>query len=57
MRSSLADTLSEDFVTTARAIGLPRHRVLRRHAIRNAILPVVALTAISLGFVSLGASP
>ena len=29
MRSSLADTLREDFVTTARAIGLPRHRVMR----------------------------
>ena len=54
MRSSLADTLGEDFVTTARAIGLPRHRVLRR-ATRNAILPVVALSAISFGFVISGA--
>ena len=55
MRSSLADTLSEDFVVTARAIGLPRHRVLRR-ATRNAILPVVALSAISFGFVISGAT-
>ena len=54
MRSSLADTLREDFVTTARAIGLPRHRVLH-HATRNAILPVVALTAINLGFIVAGA--
>ncbi len=55
MRSSLADTLGEDFVVTARAIGLPRHRVLRR-ATRNAILPVVALSAISFGFVISGAT-
>lgn len=55
MRSSLADVLREDFVTTSRAIGFPRHRVLRR-ATRNAILPVVALSAISLGFVVSGAT-
>ena len=55
MRSSLADVMGEDFVTTARAVGLPRHRVLRR-ATRNAILPVVALSAISLGFVVSGAT-
>jgi peptide/nickel transport system permease protein len=54
MRSSLADTLTEDFVTTATAVGLPRHKVLRR-ATRNAILPVVALSAISFGFIISGA--
>ena len=55
MRSALADTLREDFVTTARAIGLPRHRVMA-HATRNAILPVVALSAINLGFIVAGAT-
>ena len=55
MRSALSDTLREDFVTTSRAIGLPRHRVLQ-HATRNAILPVVALTAINLGFIVSGAT-
>jgi peptide/nickel transport system permease protein len=55
MRSSLSDTLREDFVVTARAIGLPRHRVLRDHAVRNALLPVVTLAGLNLGFVVSGA--
>jgi peptide/nickel transport system permease protein len=55
MRSAMTDALSEDFVTTARAIGLPRHRVIRYHAARNAMLPVVTLTALNLGFVVSGA--
>ena len=55
MRSALSDTLREDFVTTSRAVGLPGHRVLH-HATRNAILPVVALTAINLGFIVSGAT-
>lgn len=55
MRSALADVLNEDFVTTARAIGLPRHRVLRTHAVRNALLPVVTLAGLNLGFVVSGA--
>ncbi len=54
MRSSLVDTLREDFVTTSRAVGLPPHRVMH-HATRNAILPVVALTAINCGFIISGA--
>jgi peptide/nickel transport system permease protein len=55
MRSALADTLREDFVTTARALGLPHYKVMS-HATRNAILPVVALSAINLGFVVAGAT-
>jgi peptide/nickel transport system permease protein len=55
MRSALSDVLNEDFVTTARAIGLPRYRVLRDHAVRNALLPVVTLAGINLGFVVSGA--
>jgi peptide/nickel transport system permease protein len=55
MRSALTDVLNEDFVTTARAIGLPRHRVLNQHAVRNALLPVVTLIALNLGFVVSGA--
>ncbi len=55
MRSALTDVLNEDFVTTARAIGLPRHRVLRDHAVRNALLPVVTLISLNLGFVVSGA--
>lgn len=55
MRSALSDVLNEDFVTTARAIGLPRYRVLRDHAVRNALLPVVTLAGLNLGFVVSGA--
>lgn len=55
MRSALTDVLNEDFVTTARAIGLPRHRVLRGHAVRNALLPVATLAGLNLGFVVSGA--
>jgi peptide/nickel transport system permease protein len=55
MRSALTDVLNEDFVTTARAIGLPRHRVLRSHAVRNALLPVVTLISLNLGFIVAGA--
>jgi peptide/nickel transport system permease protein len=55
MRSALTDVLNEDFVTTARAVGLPRWRVLRSHAVRNALLPVVTLISLNLGFVVSGA--
>jgi peptide/nickel transport system permease protein len=55
MRSSIVDTLTEDYVTTARAKGLPEGRVLRAHALPNALLPTVSLVAINLGYVVAGA--
>jgi peptide/nickel transport system permease protein len=55
MRSSIIETLSEDYVTTARAMGLRDGRVLRHHALPNALLPTVSLVAINLGFVIAGA--
>jgi peptide/nickel transport system permease protein len=55
MRSSIVETLSEDYVTTARAMGLRDGRVLRRHALPNALLPTVSLVAINLGYVVAGA--
>lgn len=45
-RSSLVSTLSEDFMTTARAKGLHPRRVLWRHGVRNALLPVVTATTL-----------
>jgi peptide/nickel transport system permease protein len=42
MRSSLLDTFREDYVTTARAKGLPERQVVARHARRNALLPVIS---------------
>jgi peptide/nickel transport system permease protein len=55
MRSSLLDVLGEDYVLTARAKGLREKFVLRRHAVRNAMLPTVTIIAINFGFVIGGA--
>lgn len=55
MRSSVIETLSEDYVTTARAMGLREGRILRHHALPNAMLPTVTLVAINLGYVVAGA--
>jgi len=51
MRSSMVDVLTEDFITVKRATGLPWAKVVRRHAVRNALLPLVTLSAIYFGFV------
>lgn len=55
MRSSIIETLSEDYVNTARAMGLTEQRILRHHALPNALLPTVTLIAINLGYVIAGA--
>ena len=55
MRSSIIDTRSEDYITTARAKGIADARVLRRHAFPNALLPMVTLIAINIGAVVAGA--
>jgi peptide/nickel transport system permease protein len=55
MRSSIIETSSDDYVTTARGMGLKDGRVLRHHALPNAMLPTVTLVAINLGYVVAGA--
>jgi len=55
MRNSLIDVLTEDYITTARAKGVPEKQVLRRHAMPNAMLPMVTVIALNLGFVIGGA--
>jgi peptide/nickel transport system permease protein len=55
MRSSLLDEMGEDYLQTARAKGLRDVVVRRRHATRNALLPVVTLVTLELGFVLGGA--
>jgi peptide/nickel transport system permease protein len=55
MRSSVIETMSEDYITTARAKGMSDGRILRRHALPNALLPTVTLIAINLGYVVAGA--
>lgn len=48
-RSSLLEVLGQDYVRTARAKGLRERRVVLRHALRNALLPVVTVVGLSLG--------
>ena len=55
MRSSMVDVLTEDFITVKRATGLPWEKVVRRHAVPNALLPLVTLSAIQFGAVVGGA--
>ena len=55
VRSSMLETLGEDYVLTARAKGLPQGRIVVSHALRNAMLPITTLVALSLGFIVAGA--
>ncbi|MCR9073476.1 MAG: ABC transporter permease [Alphaproteobacteria bacterium] len=53
-RTGLLDVLSSDYVRTARAKGLRPAKVLFKHALRNAIIPVVSLAAVQFGFMLTG---
>jgi len=55
MRSSLMDVLSEDYILTAKAKGLSTFQILKDHALKNAMLPLVTVIAINLGFTVAGA--
>ncbi len=55
MRSSVLDIFGEDYILTARAKGLSTYRIIRDHALRNAMLPMVTLIALNLGFTVSGA--
>lgn len=55
MRSSLLDVLAEDYILTAKAKGLSTFQILKDHAMKNAILPIVTIIAINLGFTVAGA--
>ena len=55
MRSSLMDVLSEDYILTAKAKGLSMFQILKDHALKNAMLPLVTVIAINLGFTVAGA--
>jgi peptide/nickel transport system permease protein len=54
-RSSMLDVLGSDFIRTARAKGLPERVVLYKHALRNALLPVVTVLGLQFGNVLAGA--
>jgi glutathione transport system permease protein len=49
VRSCMVDALGRDFITTARAKGAPELRVVFRHALRNALLPIVTLLGLGFG--------
>src|SRR3954463_14145181 len=55
VRSALLETLGEDYILTARAKGLKSGAILRKHALRNAMLPIATLVALSLGYIVAGA--
>lgn len=49
-RAGMIEVLGADYIRTARAKGLPAGKILLRHALRNAMLPVVSLAAVQFGF-------
>jgi peptide/nickel transport system permease protein len=55
MRSSLLDVLAEDYILTAKAKGLSTFQILKDHALKNAMLPIVTIIALNLGFTVAGA--
>jgi peptide/nickel transport system permease protein len=55
MRSSVLEILSEDYILTAKAKGLSHLQILQHHALQNAMLPIVTLIALNLGFTVAGA--
>ncbi len=55
MRNTLIDVLSEDYITTARAKGFRERYILMKHAVPNAMLPMITIIAINIGFVVAGA--
>jgi peptide/nickel transport system permease protein len=54
-RSSVLETLNQDYVRTARAKGLTEYLVVTRHAVRNALLPVVTIIGLNFGSLMAGA--
>ena len=54
-RSALIDVMGEDYIRTARAKGLPENLVMRRHALRNALIPVLTILGLQFAFLVAGA--
>lgn len=55
MRATLIEALGEDYITLAKAKGVPPRTILWKHAVRNAMLPAITLIGLQLGFVVGGA--
>jgi peptide/nickel transport system permease protein len=56
VRATMLDVLNLDYVRTARAKGVPRRRVIRKHALRNALIPVVTVVGFEVGVLIGGAA-
>jgi peptide/nickel transport system permease protein len=55
MRSSMLEVVRQDYIRTARAKGLPEYKVILKHALKNALLPIVTLLGLYLPFLFSGA--
>jgi peptide/nickel transport system permease protein len=55
IRASLLETLDEDYIRTARAKGAGTARIVRRHALRNALLPIITMLGMDVGIAFAGA--
>lgn len=51
MRSSMIETLNEKFITSTRAHGLPERSIMLKHAVRNAIIPIITLLGLRFGYI------
>jgi peptide/nickel transport system permease protein len=55
MRSSMLEVIHQDYIRTARAKGVPEHKVILKHALKNALLPIITLLGLYLPFLFSGA--
>jgi peptide/nickel transport system permease protein len=53
-RSSMIDAMGQEYITTAWAKGLKKYKILKNHALRNALLPVVTISGVNLAFAAAG---
>jgi len=53
-RSSMLEVMGQEYITTARAKGLRKYKILKDHALRNALLPVITITGVNLAFAAAG---
>ena len=56
-RSAMIEVLASDFIEAARAKGLPERTILVKHALRNALIPVLTVTSLQVGFLLVGTRP
>ena len=56
VRASMLDVLNREYITTARAKGVPRHLVILKHALRNALIPVVTFLGLQMAYLLGGAT-